>query len=89
MPARRDFWKAVCGRLDGFPEKIYTRYDRYVRVIGKEYKMGFVNSFMTSLLLLLIFVVVGGAAVFLGITLRRNANAKAEKTNDTQTAKEA
>lgn len=51
--------------------------------------MGFVNSFMTSLLLLLIFVVVGGAAVFLGITLRRNANAKAEKTNDTQTAKEA
>lgn len=41
--------------------------------------MGFINGFLSYLLLLLIFVVAGGAAVFLGITLRKNADAKAEK----------
>ncbi|MCM1113565.1 MAG: hypothetical protein NC399_09970 [Muribaculum sp.] len=47
--------------------------------------MGFINGFVSYLLLLLIFAAVGGVAVFLGITLRRNANAKAEKTQE-QTA---
>ncbi len=47
--------------------------------------MGFINSFMSYLLLLLIFVVVGGAAVFLGITLRKNANAKEESEESGQT----
>ena len=51
--------------------------------------MAFINSFMSYLLLLLIFVVAGGAAVFLGITLRRNMNAKAEKAEDVKTAEEA
>lgn len=51
--------------------------------------MAFLNSFMTSLLTLLIFVVAGGAAVFLGITLRKSANAKAEKAENVQTAEEA
>lgn len=46
--------------------------------------MGFINSFVSYLLLLLIFTVVGGAAIFLGITLRKNANAKAEKTENAQ-----
>lgn len=40
--------------------------------------MEFINSFMSYLLLMLIFVVAGGAAIFLGITLRKSANAKAE-----------
>ena len=44
--------------------------------------MAFLNSFVSYLLLLIVFVVVGGAAVFIGITLRRNANAKAEKTEN-------
>lgn len=42
--------------------------------------MAFLSGFVSYLLLLIVFVVVGGAAVFLGITLRKNANAKAEKT---------
>ncbi len=50
--------------------------------------MGFVNSFLSYLLLLLIFTAAGGAAIFLGITLRKNVNAKAEKTESAQ-AKEA
>ncbi len=41
--------------------------------------MGFINGFVSYLLLLLVFVAVGGAAVFLGITLRKSANAKAEQ----------
>lgn len=49
---------------------------------GKEQRMAFLNSFVSYLLLLIVFVVVGGAAVFIGITLRRNANAKAEKTEN-------
>lgn len=46
----------------------------------KEQRMAFLSGFVSYLLLLIVFVVVGGAAVFLGITLRKNANAKAEKT---------
>lgn len=46
---------------------------------GKEQRMAFLSGFVSYLLLLIVFVVVGGAAVFLGITLRKNANAKAEK----------
>ncbi len=44
--------------------------------------MAFLNSFLSYLLLLVVFVVVGGAAVFLGITLRKSSNAKAEKTEN-------
>lgn len=51
--------------------------------------MPFLNSFMTSLFILLVFVVAGGAAVFLGITLRKSTDAKAEKAEDVQTAEEA
>lgn len=51
--------------------------------------MEFVNSFMSYLLLLLVFVVVGGAAVFLGITLRKNMDAKTEKTENAQAAENA
>ncbi|MBR1855423.1 MAG: hypothetical protein IJ794_20150 [Lachnospiraceae bacterium] len=42
--------------------------------------MGFINGLLSYLLLLIIFVVVGGAAIFLGITLRKSTDAKAEKT---------
>lgn len=41
--------------------------------------MGFVSGFLSYLLVLIVFVVVGGAAIFLGITIRKSANAKAEK----------
>ncbi|MBR1770871.1 MAG: hypothetical protein IJ747_02455 [Lachnospiraceae bacterium] len=41
--------------------------------------MGFVNGFVSYLVLLIIFVVVGGTGIYLGITLRKGANAKAEK----------
>lgn len=42
--------------------------------------MGFVNSFLSYLVLMLVFVAVGGIAIFLGTTLRKSANAKAERT---------
>ncbi len=51
--------------------------------------MGFINAFVSYLLLLLIFVAVGGAAVFLGITMRRNANAKADQTEHAESAEQA
>lgn len=51
--------------------------------------MGFINAFVSYLLLLLIFVAVGGAAVFLGITMRRNANAKAEQAEHAEGAEQA
>ena len=54
---------------------------------GKEQRMAFLSGFVSYLLLLIVFVVVGGAAVFLGITLRKNANAKAE-TAENETAAE-
>ena len=41
--------------------------------------MGFINGFLSYLLLLIIFVVVSGAAIFLWITIRKSTNAKAEK----------
>ncbi len=41
--------------------------------------MAFLNSFLSYLLVLAVFVVAGGAAIFLGITLRKNTDAKAEK----------
>lgn len=49
--------------------------------------MAFLSGFVSYLLLLIVFVVVGGAAVFLGITLRKNANAKAE-TKENEAAAE-
>ena len=42
--------------------------------------MGFINGFVSYLLLLIVFCVVGGCAIFLGITLRKSSDAKAEKT---------
>ena len=41
--------------------------------------MGFINGFVSYLLVLIVFCVVGGTAIFLGITLRKSTNAKAEK----------
>lgn len=41
--------------------------------------MGFINGFVSYLLLLIVFCVVGGCAIFLGITLRKSSNAKADK----------
>lgn len=41
--------------------------------------MGFVNGFLSYFILMMVFVVVGGIAIFLGTTLRKSANAKAEK----------
>jgi hypothetical protein len=52
-------------------------------------KMGFLNAFVSYLLLLIVFVIVGGAAVFLGITLRKNANAKAEMAETAEVAAES
>ncbi len=40
--------------------------------------MGFINGFLSYLVVLLVFVAVGGVAIFLGISLRKRANAKAE-----------
>lgn len=51
--------------------------------------MAFLNSFISYLLLLIIFVVAGGAAIFLGTTLRKNANAKAEKAESEAAAEQA
>lgn len=48
--------------------------------------MVLINSFVSYLLLLLVFVVVGGAAIFLGITIRKNVNAKAEQVNSEEKA---
>lgn len=42
--------------------------------------MGFVNGFLSYLILMLIFVAVGAAAIALGIFLRKKADAKAENT---------
>lgn len=44
--------------------------------------MGFLSGLLSYLLLLVIFAVVGGAAIFLGITLRKGTNAKAEKLDE-------
>ena len=41
--------------------------------------MGFVIGFLSYLILMLVFVVVGGVAIFLGISLRKKSNAKAER----------
>lgn len=41
--------------------------------------MGFVNGFLSYLILMLVFVFVGGVAIFLGITLRKKSNAKTDR----------
>jgi maltodextrin utilization protein YvdJ len=51
--------------------------------------MGFVNGFLSYLLVLVVFVIAGGAAIFLGITLRKRSNAKAEEAGDTAEAEQA
>lgn len=50
--------------------------------------MGFINGFVSYLLLLLVFAVAGGAAVFLGITLRKSSNAKKEQMAGAQQSAE-
>ena len=63
---------AACG-VSQTPNKVNEQRGELV--------MGFLSGFLSYLLLLIIFVVVGGAAIFLGITLRKGTNAKAEKTD--------
>ncbi len=48
----------------------------------------FLNSFLSYLLLVVVFVLVIGIAVFIGIKLRRNKNAKeaAETSSETKEA---
>ena len=60
-----DLWRPACGS-----HKYCCR---------KEKAMGFISGFVSYLLLLVVFCVVGGTAIFLGITLRKSANAKEEK----------
>lgn len=48
--------------------------------------MGFVYEFAKEILILLAFCVAGGTAIFLGITMRKNANAKAEKEQTSENA---
>ena len=43
----------------------------------------FVNSFLSYLLLMLIIVVIAGVAVFIGIKMRKNKNAKQEVVEET------
>ncbi|MBR1701272.1 MAG: hypothetical protein IJ716_04890 [Lachnospiraceae bacterium] len=50
--------------------------------------MAFVNGFLSYLLLLIVFVVVGGTAIFLGITLRKGTDAKAEKAEAQELAEQ-
>ena len=40
--------------------------------------MNFVNGFLSYFVLMLIFVLVGGIAIFLGISMRKVSNGKAE-----------
>lgn len=51
--------------------------------------MGFVNGFLSYLVLMLVFVAVGGIGIFLGISLRKASNAKADKENAETDNKEA
>lgn len=44
--------------------------------------MGFVNGFLSYLVVLLAFVGVGGVAIFLGISLRKASNAKNAKAEN-------
>lgn len=50
--------------------------------------MAFVNGFLSYLLLLIVFVVVGGTAIFLGVTLRKGTDAKAEKAKAQELAEQ-
>ena len=43
----------------------------------------FVNSFLSYLLLMLIIVIIAGVAIFIGITMRKNKNAKQEVVEET------
>ncbi len=51
--------------------------------------MAFVNSLVSYFVLLLMFVATAGAAVFLGISLRKRANAKAAEADQTEASSEA
>lgn len=43
----------------------------------------FLNSFLSYLLLMAIIVVIAGVAIFIGIKLRKNKDAKSPKTEQT------
>lgn len=58
------------------------------RAQEREKRMAFVNGFLSYLLLLIVFVVVGGTAIFLGITLRKGTDAKAEKAEAQELAEQ-
>ena len=40
----------------------------------------FINSFLSYLLLMLVIAVIAGVAIFIGIKMRKNKNAKAGET---------
>ncbi len=42
----------------------------------------FVNSFLSYLLVVAVFLLVGGAAIYLGIRLRKSKDAKAETSEE-------
>lgn len=44
--------------------------------------MVFINSFLSYLVVFLVFCCVGGFAIFMGITLRKRKNAKEEQQNN-------
>ena len=43
--------------------------------------MGFVNGFLSYLVLMMVFVAVAGIAIFLGITMRKMRNTEEERIN--------
>lgn len=47
--------------------------------------MEFVSSFLSYLILMIVFVIVGAIAIFIGITLRKTSNAKALLQQDEET----
>lgn len=63
-------------QLDGSGEKIYTNYTFESAQPGREKVMVFLNSFLSYLILMLVFAAAGGLAIFLGITLRKKKNQK-------------
>lgn len=52
------------------------------RVSGMGNLILFLNSFLSYLLLMAVIVVIAGVAVFIGIKVRKNKNAKAKQADE-------
>ncbi len=48
--------------------------------------IGFLNSFLSYIVLMVIILVVGGIAIAIGLTLRKKKNAGAQAAEDTEKA---